>query len=164
MLYAIDLASPYSGAPAKILASASGKAFVHTGCKEPTGKPEQTKVDDCGLGYGNHVYLLHDDGYMSLYVHLKEVYVKQGEMVKARALIGLEGATGAAAHRHLHWDVHKLEGDKKNWEKVLSEPGWGGYSVPFRFRVRINGSEKTVSSAEIACRFLDQSGAPWSGL
>lgn len=164
MLYAIDLASPYSGPAANVYAAAPGKAFVHDGCPSPSGKPEQTKVDNCGLGYGNHVFLLHEDGYVSIYVHFEKIYVKTGEMVKPRQLIGLEGATGQAAHRHLHWDVHKLEGGKKQWEETLSNPGWGGYSVPFKFRVRVNGTEKIVNSSEIACKWLDQTQAPWSGV
>jgi Peptidase family M23 len=163
MLYAIDLASDYKSSSAAVYASAPGKAYVHTGCKNPAGKPEQTKVDACGLGYGNHVFLLHDGGYISIYAHLSDVFVKNGEMVKARQSIGIEGATGQAAHRHLHWDVHKLEGSITDWERVLSQPGWGGYSVPYRFRVKINGTEKIVNSSEIACRWLDQTQAPWTG-
>jgi murein DD-endopeptidase MepM/ murein hydrolase activator NlpD len=163
-LYAIDLATPYSiKNPATIYASAPGKAFVHGGCKNPKGGPAQTDVDNCGLGYGNHVFLLHDDGYATLYAHLSEIFVKTGDLVLAHQKLGLEGASGQAAHRHLHWDVHKLDGKKLDWEKQLSHEGWGGNSIPFNFKVKINGTEKIIKSSEIACRFLDQAQAPWTG-
>jgi murein DD-endopeptidase MepM/ murein hydrolase activator NlpD len=163
-LYAIDLATPYSiKEPATIYASAPGIAFVHGGCKNPAGGPAKTDVDSCGLGYGNHIFILHDDGYASLYAHLSEIFVKTGDKLTARQRIGLEGASGQAAHRHLHWDVHKLDGKRQDQEAQLSHVGWGGSSVPFKFRVKINGVQKVIGSDEIACRFLDQNQAPWSG-
>jgi murein DD-endopeptidase MepM/ murein hydrolase activator NlpD len=163
MLYAIDLATPYNEPSAVIHASAPGKVYAYSNCQNPTGKPEQTKTDDCGLGYGNHVRILHEDGYISLYAHLAAVYVKTGDTVRRQQKIGMEGATGQAGFRHLHWDVHKLEGSKDSWEAQLSNPGWGGYSVPFLFNVNINGKEKIVDSSKIACRWLDMSQPIWTG-
>ena len=164
MLYAIDLATPYKKSAGTIHASADGKAFVFDKCKDPEGNNEQTKTDGCGEGYGNHVRILHEGGYMSLYAHLSKVFVKNGEIVKRHQKLGTEGATGMAAYRHLHWDVHKLEGNEANWEKIMSNPGWGGYSVPYKFTIRINNSEKVINSREIACRWLDMSQPEWTGI
>lgn len=163
MLYAIDLATPYDKPASTIRAVADGKAFVHTGCPNPTGQLDQTKTDRCGEGYGNHVRILHTDGYISLYAHLSEVYVKNGELVKKHQRLGLEGATGFAGYRHLHWDIHKMEGPADSWEKQLSHPGWGGYSVPFKFNIQINGTTKVVDSSQIACRWLDMTQPAWTG-
>lgn len=163
MLYAIDLATPYSKPASIVRASAEGKAFVHIGCTNPIGKPEQTKTDDCGGGYGNHIRILHRDGYISLYAHLSAVKIKNGEMVKKGQAVGVEGATGQAAYRHLHWDIHKMEGSKDTWEQQLSNPAWGGHSTPFRFSVNINGTLKVVDSSKIACRWLDMKQPVWKG-
>ena len=135
MLYAIDLTSHYKSDPGKIYASAPGKAFVHSGCKNPAGKPDQTKTDDCGLGYGNHVFLLHDEGYISIYAHLSEVSVKTGDNVRARQEIGGEGATGQAAHRQ--WVVMSIFIIRQKLDREghysIAYPSIGGKSV-YQFR------------------------------
>jgi murein DD-endopeptidase MepM/ murein hydrolase activator NlpD len=77
-------------------------------CKTPDGKPEKSLTDSCGLGLGNHIRILHKDGFVSFYVHLEKVLVETGDLVKAGQPIGIEGWTGLAGHRHLHWDVNKL--------------------------------------------------------
>lgn len=163
MLYALDLATPYQKPASLIRASAEGKAFVFSGCKNPVGKPDNLATDNCGGGYGNHVRILHSDGYISVYAHLSEVYIKTGEQIKKHQKIGLEGATGYAGFRHLHWDIHKMEGHPSTYEKQLSNPAWGGHSVPFNFRIRINGVLKIVDSSQVACRFLDMKQPAWKG-
>ena len=161
MLHAIDLATPYDQPPSPVFASAPGKAFVFAECPDPKGTPEQTKVDNCGVGYGNHVKILHEGGWVSLYAHLSKVHVKSGTTIQRGQKIGLEGSTGQAAYRHLHWDVHRMEG--KSWESDLAKVAWLGVSVPFQFRVAINGNKKLIRSDELACRWLDMDQAPWSG-
>lgn len=164
MLYAIDLATPYANTPSTVRASADGKAFVFNECKEPGGNPEQTKTDNCGSGYGNHIRILHKDGYISIHAHLSEISVKSGEFVRRHQKIGVEGATGYAAYRHLHWDIHKLQGSKESWEKSLLLPAYDGVSVPFYFNISINGTNKKVDSSTIACRWLDMNQPAWSGV
>ncbi len=164
MLYAIDLATPYDRPASTVLAAADGVAYVHGGCADPVGKPEQTKTDGCGLGYGNHVWVLHEKGYASLYAHLSGIRVKTGERVRRHQPLGTEGATGQAAYRHLHWDVHLFTGGPEDWAKTLSKPGWGGVSVPYRFTTKVNGFAKVVDSSAIACRWLDMKQPLWSGI
>lgn len=59
--------------------------------------------------YGNCVQVRHADGYITLYAHLRTVYVRAGQKVGEDTVLGIEGATGNATGRHLHLEVHKGE-------------------------------------------------------
>ena len=60
-----------------------------------------------GGSYGNCVQVRHADGHISLYAHLRIVYVKPGMRVDEQTALGLEGATGNVTGKHLHLEVHK---------------------------------------------------------
>ena len=55
--------------------------------------------------YGNFVKIKHDDGYYTLYAHLKDVYVSKGQRVLRGEKIGYMGNTGNAYGVHLHFEV-----------------------------------------------------------
>lgn len=55
--------------------------------------------------YGNAVKIKHQNGYYTLYAHLKEVYVKVGDKVNAKDDIGYMGNTGRSYGAHLHFEV-----------------------------------------------------------
>jgi murein DD-endopeptidase MepM/ murein hydrolase activator NlpD len=152
--YALDLATPYEQPAATIRAAADGKAFVFLGedgkpCPEPPGTPAQAVPDTCGDSWGNHIKILHTGGYYSFYVHLDQVLIKNGDPVKQGQPIGIEGWTGAAGHRHLHWSIQKLPGaTQADWESKIS---WAGDSVPFNFCAVLDGRDQIVSSPGLQC-------------
>lgn len=56
-------------------------------------------------GYGWMVMLDHGGGVYSLYAHLSEVRVREGERVGDRGVIGLSGRSGNASGAHLHFEI-----------------------------------------------------------
>lgn len=61
-------------------------------------------ADELGI-YGNIVVIDHGLGLMTLYSHLTEFRVKQGDNVKAGQVVGTTGTTGLAAGDHVHFGV-----------------------------------------------------------
>ncbi len=55
--------------------------------------------------YGNFVKIKHDNGYYTLYAHLKDVYVKETQRVKKGEKIGYMGNSGNSYGAHLHFEV-----------------------------------------------------------
>jgi murein DD-endopeptidase MepM/ murein hydrolase activator NlpD len=58
------------------------------------------------------VRILHDDGSMAVYAHLREggVWVRQGQRVHAGQTIGLSGNTGYTSGPHLHFAIEVNRG------------------------------------------------------
>ncbi|MBS4073090.1 M23 family metallopeptidase [Algoriphagus aquatilis] len=61
--------------------------------------------------YGKLVIISHGGDYETLYGHLSEILVKEGQEVKANTFIGKVGSTGRSSGPHLHYEIHK--NDKK---------------------------------------------------
>lgn len=90
---AIDIRA-YQGTPIK----AAADGFVY-------------KAKDNGYGY-SYIMLAHDGGYMTLYGHVSEILVSEGQEIHTGDIIGLSGATpgtkGAGVYTtgpHLHFEV-----------------------------------------------------------
>jgi murein DD-endopeptidase MepM/ murein hydrolase activator NlpD len=47
-------------------------------------------------------------GVYSVYLHLSEIQVREGEVVEQGGVVGLAGATGRVTGPHLHWGVRVL--------------------------------------------------------
>jgi len=63
---------------------------------------------------GNCVVLDHGQGLLTLYLHLSEIKVKQGEQIERGQELGLSGGTGRATGPHLHLAVR--------WQGVYLNP------------------------------------------
>ncbi|MGD1922260.1 MAG: M23 family metallopeptidase [Pleurocapsa sp.] len=56
--------------------------------------------------HGNIVGIDHGQGVLSVFMHLQDINVVEGTMVKAGQLIGTIGSTGASTGPHLHWGLY----------------------------------------------------------
>jgi murein DD-endopeptidase MepM/ murein hydrolase activator NlpD len=56
--------------------------------------------------YGLYVVVDHGDGMQTLYAHLSQISVVQGQMVAQGQLLGFGGRTGYATGNHLHFEIH----------------------------------------------------------
>jgi murein DD-endopeptidase MepM/ murein hydrolase activator NlpD len=56
-------------------------------------------------GYGNMVVISHEGGLETLYGHLSELNVQEGDVVTSGQVIGLGGSTGQSTGPHLHFEV-----------------------------------------------------------
>jgi murein DD-endopeptidase MepM/ murein hydrolase activator NlpD len=89
----------------------------------------ESDFDKAGLnrerygGRANFVRILHDDGTMALYAHLRTegVLVRVGQRVRGSQQIGLSGNTGFTTGPHLHFAVQVNRGMRLE-------------SIPFRMR------------------------------
>jgi murein DD-endopeptidase MepM/ murein hydrolase activator NlpD len=121
--------------------SNKGRRDIHTGVEflNPTGTPvlAAAKGDVFFAGddlknqvgpyrnyYGNYVVLQHEfpgfeEPVYTLYAHLSEIGVEEGDEVKAGDQIGLVGSTGAATGAHLHFEVRY--GDNEYFSAVNPE-------------------------------------------
>ena len=79
--------------------------------------PSATQVRAAGGGmvvevsetpeYGKMIRLSHPEKYETLYGHLSQTLVKQGDKVPLGAVIALSGNTGRSTAPHLHFEVRK---------------------------------------------------------
>ena len=76
---------------------------------------------------GRGVIVDHGLGFYSMYFHLSEILVKDGDLVRTGQIIGKVGATGRATGPHLHWGV-KLNGARVNPYALLDLPFKNGSS------------------------------------
>lgn len=100
--------------------------------------------------YGNCVYVRHRDGYVTLYAHLKLIYVKKNMVVTETTVLGVEGATGNVSGRHLHIEVHKGE---YNYPAAIDplafiNRGMELNEVEKSLKIRLNGRETVVKAIE----------------
>lgn len=93
----------------KIVKFHAGMDFAaNTGIEvHATGDGRVTFADYSTNGFGIHVVIDHGFDYETLYAHLDEVSVRNGQLVKRGDVIGRVGNTGLSAAPHLHYEVHK---------------------------------------------------------
>ena len=85
----VDLASSI-GTP--VMASADGRVIV-------------AKKGGYNGGYGSMIIISHEKGVQTVYAHLNDVYISQGQTVKQGQVIGELGNSGKSSGPHLHFEV-----------------------------------------------------------
>src|SRR5829696_7133918 len=80
-------------------------------------------------GFGLAVYILHENGDVTVYGHMDEILVEPGQYVEAGETIALLGNRGQSTGPHLHFEVHQGGEEGKRIDPVawLNERG---VSVP----------------------------------
>ncbi len=132
---------PWRGGPFRLSQGANGQ-YSHYGPKNkyamdiamPVGTPiiaaragvvVKTENSQSGRGNdasGNFVRVLHNDGTMGVYLHLKQgsVSVREGQRVTVGSPLALSGNTGNSSGPHLHFVVQRNTGE-------------GLVSIPYQF-------------------------------
>ena len=131
ILFSLDLYGLKEMPATKIYAVEDGVAYIYNQCSFRGNNWNDRNDKNCGEGYGNHIRILHEKNYISMYAHLSEIFIKDKQTVKRGEPIGLEGVSGRAGDRHLHFGMHHTEYPLE----VLINPGWAGKSVPFKFKI-----------------------------
>ena len=98
----VDYAAPF-GAP--IVAPAAGKIAL-------------VGLEAEGFAiHGNTVGIDHGQGVVSIFLHLNQIFVEEGQEVVAGQQVGTIGTSGASTGPHLHWGlyVHEVAVDPVPW-------------------------------------------------
>jgi murein DD-endopeptidase MepM/ murein hydrolase activator NlpD len=91
----------------------SGGAAVHEGIDISTsrGEPVLATADGVVLAsgwageFGRAIEIVHSDRYVTLYGHLQETLVAEGQQIRRGDRVGLVGSTGRSTAPHLHYEV-----------------------------------------------------------
>jgi len=92
----------------------------------PRGTPVYSagdgKVVEAGYNRanGNYIFIQHGDRYVTKYLHLHQMRVKQGGRVAQGQVIGTVGSTGAATGPHLHYEF-LIDGVHRNPRTVHAQ-------------------------------------------
>jgi hypothetical protein len=86
---------------------------IHNGLdfRAPVGEPVYAPLSgtvvmaERRIVTGNTVVLRHLPGVYSLYYHLEDLSVDEGQTVSAGDILGTAGMTGLATGSHLHWEI-----------------------------------------------------------
>lgn len=99
----------------RVYAYSNGKSSTSLHYGNDYGIPTGSEVRACSDGKvvmaenrnstGYSIVIEHLPGLYSLYYHLSEMKVQEGQIVKQGDLIAQSGATGLATGPHLHWEV-----------------------------------------------------------
>ena len=102
------------------------------------GRVKMVNNDPTNHNYGIHVRVSHDDGYETIYAHLAEALVAEGDEVTSGQQIGTADDTGNSFGSHLHLTLKNDTADDDKWGKIIDPTpfvrrimGWERPSGPF---------------------------------
>lgn len=89
--------------------------------------------------YGIHVRVSHQDGYETIYAHLQEATVREGDQVQSGTTLGLADNTGNSFGSHLHLTLKQAGAKQGNWPSNIIDPtpfllplmGWQAPAGPY---------------------------------
>lgn len=77
---------------------------LETGDPVVAALPGKVRIARYNRGYGNMVVICHEGGLETLYGHLSQLDVEEGQVVASGEQIGLGGSTGQSTGAHLHFE------------------------------------------------------------
>jgi murein DD-endopeptidase MepM/ murein hydrolase activator NlpD len=87
-------------------------------------------------GYGKAVIIEHNGRLQTLYGHMSEVFVQEGQEIKQGTVIGQVGSTGASSGPHLHFET-----------KLPTADGWVAVDPAEDLRYALNNLEQSMRLA-----------------
>ncbi len=87
-------------------------------------------------GYGKAVIIEHNGRLQTLYGHMSEIFVQEGQEIKQGTVIGQVGSTGASSGPHLHFET-----------KLPTAEGWVAVDPAEDLRYALNNLEQAVRLA-----------------
>jgi murein DD-endopeptidase MepM/ murein hydrolase activator NlpD len=134
---AAEAARPHAVLPVQgaRLSSGFGQRWgtLHAGLDfaAPIGTPEYAAADGVVLragaasGFGLAVYVQHQNGDVTVYGHMEQILVEEGQTVRAGDTIALLGDAGQSTGPHLHFEVHVggIDGERVDPLPWLRERG-----------------------------------------
>jgi murein DD-endopeptidase MepM/ murein hydrolase activator NlpD len=151
IIFPLSIPAPITSAFGWRIHPALGSSRFHSGTDlgAPTGTPVvaalagQVSVANFLGGYGLAVVLQHEKATKeTLYGHLSEILVKQGEEVKQGEVIGLVGSTGLSTGPHLHFEIRKLTAE--GWANL--DPGG---QLEYALAQMVNNFQTTQANASL---------------
>ena len=119
----------------RVYSYSNGKSSTSLHYGNDYGIPVGSEITACADGKvvlaenristGYSIVIEHLPGLYSLYYHLSEMSVKEGDMVKQNQVIGKSGDTGLATGPHLHWEM-RLNGSAVRPEFFLQDFAFSG--------------------------------------
>lgn len=101
---------------------------------------------------GNYVFIQHGNNVETKYLHLHKRYVKTGERVRQKQLIGSVGSTGYATGAHLHYEF-LLNGVHRNPRTIVNR-------LPKSKSISVNEMSRFIQFTQNLVAQLDQPVAP----
>jgi murein DD-endopeptidase MepM/ murein hydrolase activator NlpD len=157
--YSLDFCAPDQSEGWPILSTAEGTAWVYDGAR--VNHPDN-------WGFGNFVLVDHGNGFATMFAHLKDITVANGQRVGAKQQVGTLGTTGSAGNAHLHLQVVPIiRRPNPTAEKHHGEPGRPGAMLPPPFDATVafsmlaaeaGGEVRKLRSAEFKS---GEAGALW---
>lgn len=141
----------------------TGQAKMHRGTdiSAPSGTPLHAFTDgvitDRGhdAGYGNYIAWRDSFGSEHFYAHMREMFAKKGDSVKAGTIIGKSGGgsndpgKGSSTGPHLHWEYGPVGDTGRNKDTLVDPLDKFDYMMPFGAKKIISKPENTSTPVPI---------------